>query len=77
MIVVATRFGQTDALTWWLESGEDIEYRFFDIEEALEDSVNAKESTTEWWERRGYRTGLSGSEWTKVRCLTTKRWTSR
>lgn len=67
VLIVATRHGQMDVLSWWLDSGLDIEYRFFDIEEALEDSVARKEETQRWWERRGFVPALSGSEWTRPR----------
>lgn len=73
VLVIATRYGQTGALQWWLESGLEIEYRFFDIEEALEDSVAGKEEAQKWWEKRGYKNVLSGSEWTKPRNLADKR----
>lgn len=63
----ATRHGQTGVLSWWRDSGLDIEYRFFDIEEALEDSVNGKEEAQKWWEAEGYDTGLSTNDWTKIR----------
>ena len=43
VLINATRYGQTKVLDWWLSSGLDIEYRFFDIEEALEDSCARKE----------------------------------
>ncbi|KAI5477960.1 hypothetical protein MNV49_005752 [Pseudohyphozyma bogoriensis] len=62
VLIIATRHSRTSVLSWWKESGLDIEYRFFDIEEALEDSVGdgeEKERTQEWWEREaGYDVGL-------------------
>lgn len=70
VIVAATRYGQTSALAWWWDSGLEIEYRFFDIEEALEDSLNGKEETQKWWEGKGYVPSLTGpalSEWTRPR----------
>ncbi|SGY22806.1 BQ5605_C019g08860 [Microbotryum silenes-dioicae] len=67
VILIATRYGQTRSLTWWLESGLDVEYRFFDIEEALEDSVMGKDESQKWWEGLGYDVGMSQTEWTRVR----------
>jgi hypothetical protein len=67
VILIATRHGQTKALSWWLESGLDMEYRFFDIEEALEDSVVGKEAAQEWWEALGYDPAMSANEWTRPR----------
>lgn len=69
VLVVATQHGQVAALEWWAASGLDIEYRFFEIEEALEDSVANKEETQKWWERRGYDNNLSTNAWMKVRNL--------
>ncbi|GAA5897321.1 hypothetical protein JCM8208_003786 [Rhodotorula glutinis] len=69
VLVVATQFGQVAALEWWAASGLDIEYRFFEVEEALEDSVANKEETQKWWERRGYDNNLSTNAWMKVRNL--------
>ncbi|BGP48213.1 hypothetical protein JCM10450v2_004085 [Rhodotorula kratochvilovae] len=69
VLVVATQFGQVAALQWWADSGLDIEYRFFEIEEALEDSVANKEETQKWWEVRGYDNNLSTNAWMKVRNL--------
>ncbi|SCV71826.1 BQ2448_4520 [Microbotryum intermedium] len=67
VILIATRYGQTRSLSWWLESGLDVEYRFFDIEEALEDSVTGKDESQKWWEALGYDVGMSQTEWTRVR----------
>ncbi|KAM0747488.1 hypothetical protein T439DRAFT_328727 [Meredithblackwellia eburnea MCA 4105] len=70
VLIVATRHGQTSVLTWWKDSGLEVEYRFFDIEEALEDSVapGGREEAEGWWEREtGYDPALSSGEWTKVR----------
>lgn len=49
----------------------EMEYRFFDIEEALEDSVGEveKERAQSWWEQRGYEVGLGTNEWTRIRDL--------
>ncbi|GJN90488.1 hypothetical protein Rhopal_003499-T1 [Rhodotorula paludigena] len=69
VLVIATQYGQVAALQWWADSGLDIEYRFFDIEEALEDSVANKEETQKWWEARGYDPALSTNAWMKVRNL--------
>ncbi|GAA6016065.1 hypothetical protein JCM11491_000657 [Sporobolomyces phaffii] len=69
VLINATRYGQTKVLDWWLNSGLDIEYRYFDIEEALEDSVANKEATQKWWETLGYNTGLGANTWMKPRNL--------
>lgn len=71
MLIIATKYGQTSVLTWWEESGLDIEFRWFDIEEALEDSFDGvgKEAAGKWWEERGYVVQARGSEWTKSRCI--------
>ncbi|GAA5942167.1 uncharacterized protein JCM15063_002027 [Sporobolomyces koalae] len=69
VLINATRYGQTTVLDWWLHSGLDIEYRFFDIEEALEDSVANKEQTQKWWEHLGYNTSLGANTWMKPRNL--------
>lgn len=67
VIIIATRHGQTASLTWWLESGLDMEYRYFDIEEALEDSVAGKDRAQKWWEALGYDASMNANEWTKLR----------
>lgn len=69
VLINATRYGQTKVLDWWLSSGLDIEYRFFDIEEALEDSCARKEETQRWWESLGYNTSLGANTWMKPRNL--------
>ncbi|GAA5888264.1 hypothetical protein JCM5296_000252 [Sporobolomyces johnsonii] len=69
VLIIATRYGQTKVLDWWLKSGLDIEYRFFDVEEALEDSVANKEETQKWWERLGYDTAMGANQWMKPRNL--------
>ncbi|KAK4701266.1 hypothetical protein P7C70_g4967, partial [Phenoliferia sp. Uapishka_3] len=65
VLIVATRHGQTSVLTWWKESGLDIEYRFFDIEEALEDSVarQGRDDAEAWWQvNAGYDVTLGARE---------------
>jgi len=69
-LVGATKHGQTAALDWWLTSGLKIPYRFFDIEEALEDAVTGTEETQAWWEKRGFSESADLTESAKVRLLT-------
>ncbi|KAK4053882.1 hypothetical protein OIO90_003719 [Microbotryomycetes sp. JL221] len=74
VIIIATRHGQTKALTWWLESGLDLEFRFFDIEAALEDAVvddGDHDAVVKWWEDLGYNENMHASEWSKLRNLRT------
>lgn len=69
VILIATKHGQTEALTWWLESGLDISYKFFDIEEAIEDEVVGRRKEVEsWWARLGYdEENMRADDWTKTR----------
>ncbi|GAA5967579.1 hypothetical protein JCM8115_006991 [Rhodotorula mucilaginosa] len=76
VLVIATRFGHVAVLEWWasraaagLLSDNDLEFRFFEIEEALEDSVANKEETQRWWERRGYDTAMGANQWMRLRNL--------
>ncbi|BGO99653.1 hypothetical protein NBRC10513v2_003880 [Rhodotorula toruloides] len=69
VLTIATRFGQTRVLQWWLESGVEIEYRFFDIEEAIEDCVGDREAVTRWWEERGYNARMGANQWMRMRKL--------
>ncbi|GAA5881214.1 hypothetical protein JCM3774_000655 [Rhodotorula dairenensis] len=70
VLVIATRFGHVRVLEWWASSGlENLEFRFFDIEEALEDSVANKEETQRWWEQRGYDTAMGANQWMRLRSL--------
>ncbi|GAA6006770.1 hypothetical protein JCM10207_009091 [Rhodosporidiobolus poonsookiae] len=65
VLAIATRYGRVEVLEWWATSGQDVEFRFFDIEEALEDCVaseQAKEAVLRWWERRGYDTGMGANQ---------------
>ncbi|KAM0791208.1 hypothetical protein ACM66B_005690 [Microbotryomycetes sp. NB124-2] len=76
VIIIATRHGQTKALTWWLESGLDLEYRFFDIEAALEDAVVSDgeyDAVVKWWEALGYKQSMNASDWSKLRNLKTSK----
>lgn len=66
---LATKFGQVASLEWWLQSGLELEYRFFDIEEAIEDNVVGRHEVQEFWEGLGYASALSTSDWTKARNL--------
>lgn len=69
VVLVATKHGQTAVLTWWLQSGLDLEYRYFDVEEALEDSIGERErqASQAWWEARGYDVGMNNTLWTRPR----------
>lgn len=69
VLTIATRFGQTRVLQWWLESGVEIEYRFFDIEEAIEDCVGDRDAVTRWWEERGYNARMGANQWMRMRKL--------
>lgn len=77
VLVIATRHGQVRVLEWWYRwavthSGlgeKNLEFRFFDIEEALEDSVGNKEETQRWWERRGYDSAMGANQWMRLRSL--------
>ncbi|GAA5983694.1 hypothetical protein JCM10908_000383 [Rhodotorula pacifica] len=71
VLVIATRFGHVQVLEWWATSGlsDNLEFRFFEIEEALEDSVANKEETQKWWERRGYDTAMGANQWMRLRSL--------
>ncbi|GAA6040878.1 hypothetical protein JCM8097_003163 [Rhodosporidiobolus ruineniae] len=72
VLVVATRHARTDVLDWWASSGLDVEFRFFDIEEALEDCVadeRGKERVQRWWEERGYDPQMGANQWMRLRNL--------
>ncbi|BGP16216.1 hypothetical protein JCM10213_007073 [Rhodosporidiobolus nylandii] len=72
VLVIATRYARVDVLEWWASSGLDVEFRFFDIEEALEDCVadgEGKERVVRWWERRGYDTIMGANQWMRLRNL--------
>ncbi|GAA96716.1 uncharacterized protein L969DRAFT_54643 [Mixia osmundae IAM 14324] len=73
VLVGATKHGQTDALQWWHESGLPIQFRFFDIEEALEDAVAGPEgraASLAWWTRRGFDSASSDPRaWMSTRLL--------
>jgi len=55
VIIGATKHGKIAALQWWLDSGLEITYRGFDIEEALEDAISTKARTASllWWAKHG------------------------
>ncbi|GAA5991281.1 hypothetical protein JCM11641_000411, partial [Rhodosporidiobolus odoratus] len=72
VLVIATRYARVEALEWWAQSGLAVEFRFFDIEEALEDCLAAegeKEKTLAWWEARGYDTIMGANAWMRMRGL--------
>ena len=73
VLKVATKNGHTSALQWWLDSGLDLEYRFFDIEESLEDCCleegAGRERVELWWERLGWASGMGADAWTRCRNL--------
>jgi hypothetical protein len=54
------------------KGGARVEYKTYDIEEALEDSVGSEGETFEvkkWWAQNGLNLGVGVSEWTKVKVL--------
>ncbi|GAA5985817.1 hypothetical protein JCM11641_006217, partial [Rhodosporidiobolus odoratus] len=72
VLIVATRYARVDVLEWWGNSGLDVEFRFFDVEEALEDCVGCeveKEKVQDWWEKRGYDTIMGANSWMRMRGL--------
>ncbi|GAA5908853.1 hypothetical protein JCM6882_005468 [Rhodosporidiobolus microsporus] len=77
VLAIATRFGRVDVLEWWATLSDlDVEFRFFDIEEALEDCVadeGAKERVLRWWEERGYDPLMGANQWMRMRNLREER----
>ncbi|GAA5820426.1 hypothetical protein JCM11251_005621 [Rhodosporidiobolus azoricus] len=73
VLVIATRYARVDVLDWWATTpGLDVEFRFFDIEEALEDCVadeQGKERVQRWWEERGYDPLMGANQWMRMRNL--------
>lgn len=65
----ATRAGKVHALQWWLDSRLPVNYTFFDVEEAIEDSIANREQVEQWWNTRGLRSQGSTPNWTKQRLL--------
>lgn len=68
-LVGATRQGRVDSLNWWLASTLPMSYTFFDIEEAIEDSVSGREDVERWWTEHGLRSQGSAQNWTRTRAL--------
>ncbi|GAA5850325.1 hypothetical protein JCM8547_001832 [Rhodosporidiobolus lusitaniae] len=76
VLVIATRYARTDVLDWWATSGLDVEFRFFDIEEALEDCVADEEGkgrVQRWWEGRGYDAQMGANQWMRMRNLNSEK----
>ena len=64
----ATKHGQVEALQWWYDSGLSMTYRWSDIDEAIEDAVEArKQEVIRWWVKHGYRETATQSDWVLVR----------
>lgn len=69
-----------DVLEWWrkfahgeLEGMEGrkqvVEFRTYNIEEALEDSIGDQSKVRRWWAQNGLNLGLRNREWMKTRYL--------
>lgn len=64
----ATKHGRVHSLEWWRTSGLELEYRFFDVEEAIEDAVVGTDDVAAWWRERGFEQGrITMHDWMKVR----------
>lgn len=76
VLLIATRYARVEVLSWWAraaaEGRVELEFRFFDIEEALEDCVageEGKEGVLRWWEGRGYNAQMGANQWMRTRSL--------
>ncbi|CAD6566277.1 MAG: hypothetical protein CYPHOPRED_000542 [Cyphobasidiales sp. Tagirdzhanova-0007] len=69
VLVGATKQGKIESLEWWLRSELPVSYTFFDIEEAIEDSVAGREAVELWWCKHGLRSYANAQNWTKSRAL--------
>lgn len=70
VLLGATKHGQVAALQWWLDHHFQLEYRFFDIEEALEEETAPNTAETlAFWSKQGYKSDSEVTEWMKVRRL--------
>lgn len=70
VLLGATKHGQVEALQWWLDKGVPLEFRFFDIEEALEEETAPNTTETlNWWAQHGYKADSEVTDWMKVRTL--------
>ncbi|KAG9247209.1 phosphopentothenoylcysteine decarboxylase-like protein [Calycina marina] len=80
VLVCPTKNGHVEVLEWWknFSQGEEgrqgprVEYKTYDIEEALEDSVGSQgqeDAVKRWWAKNGLNLGVEVSEWTKVKSL--------
>jgi hypothetical protein len=79
VLSIATRHTRLSVLDFWAQAAEEkkveLEFRFFDIEEALEDCVadeEGKERVLKWWERRGYDAQMGANQWMRMRNLDEK-----
>ncbi|CEJ85695.1 hypothetical protein VHEMI03849 [[Torrubiella] hemipterigena] len=80
VLMSATVHQHVDVLEWWRQfahgelEGMDgrkqpVEFRTFDIEEALEDSIGDQSRVRKWWAANGLNLGLRNEEWLKSRYL--------
>lgn len=70
VLLGATKHGQVAALQWWMDRDVSLEFRFFDIEEALEEETAPNTAETlNWWSQHGYQADSEVTEWMKVRTL--------
>lgn len=72
VLVSPTKNGHVNVLEWWKQSGLKVEYKTYEIEEALEDSVGSeaeKQDVKRWWAVNGLNLGIKTSEWMKLKTL--------
>lgn len=70
VLLGATKHGQVETLQWWLNRQVDLEFRFFDIEEALEEETAPNTAETlAWWAKHGYMADSEVTDWMQVRKL--------
>jgi hypothetical protein len=72
VLVGPTRNGHDNVLEWWRQSGLRVEFKTFDIEEALEDAdpvSGAEKRVRKWWAQNGLNLGVGTSEWMRVKVL--------
>lgn len=75
VLVGPTKHGHAGVLEWWKEASRKwslrVEYKTFDIEEAMEDAVGGggEGEVREWWARNGLNLGVDPREWVEVKTL--------
>ncbi|KHJ35880.1 putative phosphopantothenoylcysteine decarboxylase protein [Erysiphe necator] len=80
ILIEPTKNGHINVLQWWKDlsrgscgkPGRTIQYKTFDIEEALEDSTQNEKTVLEvkkWWAQNELNLGLRVQEWTRLRTL--------